>query len=48
MSSFTEVQGASEICSSYAAHSSLLLKFWVSCRDTGKLNKVEVGNLKVH
>ena len=28
-------------------HSSLFLKFCVSCRDTRKLNKVDVGNLKL-
>ena len=28
-------------------HSSLFLKFWVSSRDTRKLDEVEVGNLKL-
>ena len=28
--------------------SSLFLKFWVSCRDIRKFNKVEVGNLKFY
>ena len=45
-SSFTKDQGASE-SSSMLFHPSLFLKFWASCRDTRKLNKIKVGNLKL-
>ena len=45
-SSFTIVQGASE-STFMLFHSSLFLKFRESCRDTRRLNKVEVGNLKL-